>query len=432
MRFLLYASYVGLLLSIALGARSVTSVGTPLLFILATGSSIARRQSLFYHTPVNVFLAGCVGLVLLHALAILYTTDTAEGIRQLMGKTSLLFIPFAMMQRGFLNAKRVRLILSLFTAGLVLAMCWCLFRATQYHLNGASLTDTFFYHRLVQPFRGHAIMWSILVFLSIMHVTNELTTANLKRRILLGLLMIFLLIYLVLLSSKLVIVFSLAWLVVFMFLFFRNRHFPKLALLIPPVAFVLVVGIVLLTRNPVSQRFREIVEGNTKIISQSKFGQGTYLNGLQFRLLEWRFTGEILHEQHAWLGGVTPGDAQHFLDKKYLDADMYHGTEVRHDNGFIGYNTHNEFLQSLLQCGVGGLACFLLMCVGLVRLCWQRKDVYLWGMVALLILYSFNEAVLQTQFGLLLFTLVPLLFYYRSLDLQEGINRGSVSTNDNQ
>jgi len=43
------------------------------------------------------------------------------------------------------------------------------------------------------------------------------------------------------------------------------------------------------------------------------------------RLIEWHFALEILNENHAWIQGVSPGDSQDLLNKKYIAAEMYTG-----------------------------------------------------------------------------------------------------------
>ncbi len=147
------------------------------------------------------------------------------------------------------------------------------------------------------------------------------------------------------------------------------------------------------------------------LIQQQNFDPGIYFNGLQFRLLEGRFVKEILTEQRAWLTGVS-GDAQILLDKKYISADMYIGDGITADRGYLGYNTHNQFLESLLQSGIIGLLAFILVCYTMLRLAIGRKNRELTIISILLIAYCFNESVFETQYGISLFTFFPLFLYF--------------------
>jgi O-antigen ligase len=127
-----------------------------------------------------------------------------------------------------------------------------------------------------------------------------------------------------------------------------------------------------------------------------------------------RFTAEIVQEQKAWLKGVSPGDAQLMLDQKYITTHMYTGEVGRPDRGYIGFNTHNQFLESLLQNGIPGLLCFVVICAAMVAMAIQQKNRPFSTLVALLIAYAFTESVFETQYGIMLFILLPLLYYYGS------------------
>jgi O-antigen ligase len=169
------------------------------------------------------------------------------------------------------------------------------------------------------------------------------------------------------------------------------------------------------TQNPVGSRYRSIFAGNILLFTQPSFGPGVYFNGAQFRLLEWRFTYEILNEQKAWLLGLTPGDAQSFLDRKYHETNKYTGVPGTEKRGFLGYHTHNQFLQSLLENGLLGLAIFAWICCTMLIMAQQGKSNELKWIIGLLIAYCFTDAPFQTQYGIIIFTLFPCLVFLSSV-----------------
>jgi O-antigen ligase len=181
-------------------------------------------------------------------------------------------------------------------------------------------------------------------------------------------------------------------------------------------------GLVVFTHNPVSRRFSEVLKGDLNFINQKKFKPGDYFNGLQFRLLQWRFVSEILNEQKSWLAGVSPGDAQSYLDQKYVSENMYTGTPERRDSGFLGYNTHNQFLEALLQSGIIGVLVFLMIWFALIKMAIKRRNNALSFITVLLLAYSFTESVLETQFSLVIFLFFPLFFYMDKNNQQGAIN----------
>jgi len=173
----------------------------------------------------------------------------------------------------------------------------------------------------------------------------------------------------------------------------------------------------------VRQRYLELAQGNVKLFEQKKFDPGIYFNALQARLLQYRFALEILRERRAWVFGVSPGDSQDLLDQKYIDADMYIGDPNqgphRKVRGFIGYNFHNQYVETLVRDGIPGLV-VLLTIFGLLFtqlvLRWRTRQASF--TVLTLLLFFIPEAPLTMQHGIFLFCFFPLvLFSSRSAGL---------------
>ena len=221
-----------------------------------------------------------------------------------------------------------------------------------------------------------------------------------------------------LLSSKLVIVFLLGYLAVYGFNLLQQKFSTRRAVAIVVMAVALCCSSLLFTQNPVSGRFDDIMHGDVRVITQTSFTPNDYFNGVQFRLLQWRFVKEILQENRAWLLGVSPARAQQLLDQKYISTHMYTGSGRAggDTHGYLGYNTHNQFLESLLQTGLVGLLCFLGICAEMIGMAVRQKNKLLTALVALLLAYTFGDAVLETQYGLVLFLFLPLFFFYGQKD----------------
>ncbi len=90
---------------------------------------------------------------------------------------------------------------------------------------------------------------------------------------------------------------------------------------------------------------------------------------------------------------------------------MYLGNG-KDDHGYTEYNTHNQFLESLLQSGVFGLIAYITIFASMIRLAVKRKNRELTFIIALLLAYSLKESVLERQYGIMIFTFFPLLFYF--------------------
>jgi O-antigen ligase len=225
-----------------------------------------------------------------------------------------------------------------------------------------------------------------------------------------------------LLSSKLILVLAVIAVVGFFLRRYRLRKNKRMGLALGLGALVL-LGILAGTDNPVRQRYQELAQGDLKLVEQQKFAPGNYFNALQVRLLEYRFAGEILREQHAWLFGVGPGDSQDLLDQKYIDANMYIGDTSqgphRKIRGYIGYNFHNQYVETLVRDGIPGLvvllSIFVLLVTQLARR-WQTRQVSF--TILTLALFFIPEAPLTLQHGIFLFSFFPLVLF--------GSRRGNV------
>jgi O-antigen ligase len=171
--------------------------------------------------------------------------------------------------------------------------------------------------------------------------------------------------------------------------------------------------LILVSNNPVSQRFNEIVQGDLSVIKKERYDPGDYFGGLQFRLLYWRFVPEILSENKNWVMGTSPANSQPLLDKKYIEKNVYIGDPARGDTGFLGYNTHSQLLESLLQSGIIGLIIFIFICFTYIKMILLARDRMMTFVTLLLLVYSLIESLFETQYGVLIFLFFPAFLYTR-------------------
>lgn len=422
--YLLFSTFIIFLTSIALSLRAVSSISIGL--ILLAGIVKKERARIFISSDKwsLFFLFGCSLLFIVQCFSSIYSEHIGNTLRILQMNSGLVFISLAMMMtRNFFTEERYRKLIFYFALILSIASVYCLGFALVKYLTGSSY-NVFFYHDLVKPLSQHAIQFSILVFITLVSlIENRKEMKDALSGILHRTTIIFLSLFLILLSSKLVICFYVCYLLYYFF----NAQVSKRRSKVFVAGFVAITVIVLLTVNPVGDRFRAIFAGNSLLFEQKEFDPGTHFNGLQFRLLQWRFTYEILNEQHAWVSGLTPGDAQFFLDKKYIRTKMYTGLPRTNNRGFLGYHTHNQFLQVLLENGLPGLAIFLIICYSLFKMARSGKPKELKWLIVLLLVYCFTDAPLQTQYGSIIFIFFPMLFYLR----REPIESKQASAFDN-
>jgi len=403
--------YVFFFISLVCSFRAVNTLTIALLIIAGVIQSGSHQKQLLQRLN-HPFVYGCLSFFLFHLLALADTVDNGDGWADIRIKTGLLFIPLAACCTSSVVAgvrNRLCLYFILITAATSL---YCLGVALSIYFHAGD-SKVFFYHALVRPINGHAIYFAVLVFISLLFLIEQGEGWIQKHRLFRGILIVFLTIFLFLLSSKLVIGFYILYVLVYLLQLLKENPANRLLITGSLIFLAAVATIALATNNPVSRRFTDLMSGNLDVIEKEKYNPGMYFNGIQFRLLQWKFTGQLLNEHHGWLTGVGPGNVQQLLDQKYISTDMYVGDPARGDHGFLGYNTHNQFLETVLKTGIPGVLALIFICVSLGIMAWQNRKRQLSFMICFLLAWLLTEAVLERQFGIVIFTFFPLFMSSR-------------------
>lgn len=407
---LYYIFYLCFITGFVFSFRVLSSISIGLIFLTNIITNKSFLASLFQKKAETFFIAGCVLCFLLQVISLAYTQNQQEGWIHIRLKSGLVITPLAVYCSGYINKATGKKLLFYFCIILAIASLYCLI-ATLFRYVQSGNSSLFFYHQLVSPLEQHAVYFSLFVFMAIVYLLESLREEiNHTRKQYYIAFTIYFSIFLFLLSSKLVIAFFLIYLLYyFITVFKRNRQ----QLISVGLLFIVLLSgaVVLTTNNPIGNRFSELLKGNIAQVGQVQYTPADYFNGLQFRVLQWKLVPEILNENKAWLTGVGAGDAQDYLDRKYISKNMYTGDIQRNDHGFLGYNTHNQFLQSLLETGIMGLLVFLFTCFFLLKMLLQKKQAEAAFIISLLLVYSFIESVFETQYGIIIFTFLPLFIY---------------------
>ncbi len=416
---LLYLWYLLFFVSIICCFRAVSSIAIALILLTGLVNQKANNRKWFTSRKKNIFLFACCLFYIVQLFTLLYATDTNEALKYLQTKSAMVFVPLAICSSCYLNRYTVQRLMKQYIGILAAMLLFCLLAAAYGCLFQQAGADVFFYHALVRPFHQHAVQVSIYTFAGLLYLLEKAVEGEMPYQRPIHYLLIF---YftgcLLLLSSKLIISFAAGCFIYYLFLFLKGKRTSRFIAFASLVTCLAGIVLVLSVKNRISDRFNEIISGNIGLFEQRDFNPGVYFNGLQFRLLQWRFVKEILTERHAWFHGVAD-QAQPLLNQQYVRTHMFTGNAGTASQGYLNYNTHNEWLESLLQSGITGLLAFLFICSAMVFLCARTRWRPLTLIVLLLIAYCFNESVLETQYGATLFTFFPLFFGLREQNENE-------------
>lgn len=404
------AIYFVFITSIIFSFRAITSISTGALFATGLFFLNKKNKGLSVQKDLLLFSLSCGGLFLLNLISIVFISGGYKAWNNILLTSGILFLPIAViLSRHFILQDTVFLLRSLFNL-LFIACIYCLGMAIIRFINTGD-SSVFFYHSLVLPLKYHAVYFSIILFIALVYLAENYQIdifQNIQKfRIVL---IFFFSVFLILLSSKLVIGFYTGFLIITFYRSWIKKNQRKQSLFL--IAIFLISLIIVLFSNPVKKRFQEIASGNLSLIQQESFSPGVYFNGLQFRLLQWKFVPEILRERKNWVMGVGSLQSQNILDSEYVRRKMYVGDPNKGDKGLLNYNTHNQLLQSLLENGIVGGIIFLFVIVSIVLMICQKREFAYTSIMLLLILYAFLESMLKTQYGIILLTFLPLFLYH--------------------
>lgn len=369
-------------------------------------------KTAFSNPIVLAFLAYCV----VGAAGFLYTHDTINQAKTVSREATLVAIALVWAAGERPNERANQKLLTWYYGLVVASSGYCLLIACRnYWLTGDD--SVFFYHSLTRPISHNAVFYSVYVVFALLFLLAPSGKPLIRglsaqgTRVLRAVIVVFFLVMIILLSSKLVLVIALL-LVIHALLrrYSFRRH--KWVILGAGACMITAVVLLALTDNPISKRYRDM-EGDLALVKQHDFSPDQYFNPLQLRLLEWRFAGEILRDHRAWVFGVTPGDSQDLLDTTYVHMHMYigdpNGGPNRHIRGFLGYNFHDQYLETTVRSGFLGLAALLSIFAALIaaaRLHGTRES---WFVILILAVFFIPEAPLTLQHGVFLFCFFPLL-----------------------
>ena len=147
--------------------------------------------------------------------------------------------------------------------------------------------------------------------------------------------------------------------------------------------------------NPVT-RFRVIQE--PRATGLKIHHQVTQWNSVNLRLLEWQASWDIIKK--SWFAGVGTGDGQDALKSYYAS---FNASTMDMD-----YNSHNQYLQTIIELGVMGLIS-LLLCFFLPAFR-QDYSILYFSFILLFSLLCLTECMLARQKGIIFFTLFQSLF----------------------
>lgn len=263
-------------------------------------------------------------------------------------------------------------------------------------------TQAFYFENFTRPL-VHYVYYAMYFAVGILCFVDSVLDEVMSRRFgiaILAVLFIYSLGFLILVASKTGILIFIAASVFLLYRRMKDKRLFRVSL-----AVLLVSGSLFLYVNDTTRgRFTELTE-NLSILTRDQLGdwQTEKITGLNMRLLFWKISVIHIVDDGLALWGVGTGDTQDYLDALYTDP-RYN----RH--GYVGWDTHNEWVFTFVQSGLLGVAVWVVLFAVYFRRGWKAADTRLLLFLLVTFFFSLSESILESNKGIVFFALLMTLF----------------------
>ena len=351
----------------------------------------------------------------LHAASYFWSSDKDQSLFDTVSKLSFVVLPIVVGAGANICRRRFEQILGSFILGISAVTLFCLGQAFALW-RGDGDDAHFFYHDLVKGFDANAVYmaWYVFCALSALLLINWQYLFRDKWRLLNWALATILLVFLVLLSSRLLLaVFALLTIPSYLLKLIRSRKGSWKSILSVAVLMVSIGGALALTGNPINSRFRDVMHRDLKIAFLKDYRDTIpHFNNLTLRLFVWRCGMDNMREHNLWLKGCGNGDEHHIQNAHFNELGITPERQERYAIAIQNINLHNMYMQSLIMFGVPGLVVFMLIMISpffYVSKVEHRRWFLVFHIVSFL--FMIQESALQTQAGVIFFTFFSCIFW---------------------
>lgn len=378
---------------------------TLILFVLYTFLSYSKENIKVHKSLLPLLL-----LFVVMVLSLAWSVDTKITLKSLSREAPLLFIPLAFFLNKQMTYKTAGKVLKNYSLGITLFAFILIGRALFRYINGAG-TEVFFYHELATN-DINAIYLSAMVAIALMYFLSK------KRKTIWGYAtLLFLFVFTLLLSSKVIIGTSIL-LIVLYYMFYSGLTIKGRITAI--VMLCLLAGIIgyngKIKDRIVSEFTYSEAEGQQDGVhmvtvkeawTKSNFNTNDYLNGTAFRAYQIRIFGEMLQEDPILFTGYGLNASRHKVEEKGIEHNLVHGKD---DIVYNKLNFHNQYVQVFADLGLFGLLLVILMLIINLKNGFSKKDFVHIAFGFVMISLFLTESFLWRQRGIVFFTMFYCLF----------------------
>ena len=367
-------------------------------------------------------------LYVLMVISYFWSIDSKETLSALSKEVPLFMIPLGFLIFKTNTSEQKRKIIEYYSYAIVAFVLYYLARAIiRYFIFGDA--RMFFYHGEndkdygLVPKMLNAIHMSVFVAVAFFYFfTKEIKskTDSIFTFLLFG--------FILLLSSKNIILVVLLLSLINIFFFSKTAHKLRLRNLI---VFGLLL-VIIFSIGRIKDRFKVEFQNNTdKSLSTNViegipsgvhyvsikeawlnpiFTPNDYFNGTAFRVYQFRIFIELIKEKNTFFKGFGLNASYSKIKEKAIQYNLYMGTENDLDSGYQSKNFHNQYVQNFAELGVFGFILLLIILIVNIKNAIKSKDFVHFSFAILMISLFLTESFLWRQRGVVFFTMMYCLF----------------------
>ncbi|WP_165805981.1 O-antigen ligase family protein [Marixanthomonas spongiae] len=320
----------------------------------------------------------------------------ANGLKGLE-KTLSFILFFLFVPTLHINRSQIKKLLNVFAYVCLLALLYCLLMATYnvwstgslYIFNPENLVNEnfFLYHRFSKPLNLHAVYFGMYLVFSSSIFLNKFKNCEKKGKIYIGILLAFLAVGIYLLQSFSVLVaYFIVLLVFFLFTYKDKLNYIRLGLL----------ALAILLPATLFLNKAKVFKGHVFEYTIEDDIHSTNWNSLNIRLAKWEAALAVVKENNVIFGSGM-GCTQNRLNEMYKKKNFTIGYQKK-------FNTHNEYINYLVELGVLGVLCYLFFLDSGLYISFERNDFLLFTILALIAICGITENILGVNKGIVFFT----------------------------
>lgn len=350
------------------------------------------------------------GFFLLFPIALLYTDDSSYALKIIERNIVWLVIPILVPLTLKITTKQIFYSFFRFSVAVHTLLLLLIAIAIKNYFFTKDIL-VFYYDGFTQSINFHPVYLSVYVLFALLILIESWKKNYWNPKIHIKILIIVAdLIFLILLSSKIILA---SFLIVLLFTMVRSKQNRKrIWLYIIALCFVVLA---MFQFSETKNRINDTLHSSWELLDKETFNYNDPFTGITLRLITWKFVMQDFIKNENIFIGLGTGDAKSFINNVYKKRNMDAA-------GYTNFNMHNQYLEYLLKFGFVGFVYFLtILFLSFKKAISQQNDLYLYFLLIFCI-FSITESTLEVQRGILFFVLINTVFFFSSYPESKQIN----------